>query len=164
MFRAVSMITALLLGFTGSIAVAQIAPDGLSRMGNPDTIAQRGPGGRDGFLRDLNLSQDQIQKIQAIRNQYKDRMNQRRQAFQQAQRELRTLMAGTASRGQVQEKFRQVQSLRQQLEELHFNSMLEMREVLTPEQRQKFADRMQQGGPGRRGSGRLSPQGNGQPF
>ncbi|OLP17670.1 hypothetical protein BST81_15230 [Leptolyngbya sp. 'hensonii'] len=107
----------------------------------PLLLAQRRPAG--GILKELNLSQSQIQRMQAIRNQYKSQIAQKREVLQQAQRELRGLMAGTASKGQVLDKFRQVESLRQQLTEIQFNSMLDIRDILTPEQRRKFAEIMQ---------------------
>lgn len=116
----------------------------------PAAVAQQPPrtdrpgGNEERLFEQLNLSQEQKQKMQAIRNQYKDQLNQRRQALHQAQQELKTLMTGTASANQIREKHRQLLTLRQQLEEVQFESMLAMREVLTPEQRNQFAQLMQQ--------------------
>ncbi|MEB3336474.1 MAG: Spy/CpxP family protein refolding chaperone [Leptolyngbyaceae bacterium] len=98
---------------------------------------------QEGFLKELNLTPEQTKKMQEIRNQSKTQISERRQAVQQAQEELRSLMSGTAPRSQIQDKFRQVQALRQQAAELQFNNLLEMREVLTPEQRRKFAEAME---------------------
>lgn len=99
-----------------------------------------------GWLKDLNLSPDQIQKIKQIRSQYQGRLTQERQAVQQAQQELRELMTGNASTEQVRHKFDQVQTLRQQLADTRMESMLAIRKVLNPEQRQKLADLMRQRG------------------
>jgi Spy/CpxP family protein refolding chaperone len=44
----------------------------------------------------------------------------------------------------MREKHRQIIGLRQQLEEVQFESTLAMREVLTPEQRSQLAQLMQQ--------------------
>jgi periplasmic protein CpxP/Spy len=97
-----------------------------------------------GLMRDLNLSSEQMTQIQQIRSRYRDQLERDRKAARQAQQELRSLMAGnTATEQQIKEKFRQVQSLRTQAAEAQFNSMVEMRNVLTPEQRQKFAERME---------------------
>ena len=52
-------------------------------------------------------------------------------------------MAGTASQSHIQEKHRQVETLQQQAAEIRFNRLLAMREVLTPQQRRQFAERMQ---------------------
>ena len=96
-----------------------------------------------GWLRDLDLSADQMQKIRSIRSQYKDRLTSQRQAAHQSQQELRSMMAGDATSDQIRTQYRQVQTLHQQMAETQFNSMLEMREVLTPPQRRKFAERME---------------------
>jgi Spy/CpxP family protein refolding chaperone len=53
-------------------------------------------------------------------------------------------MAGTANASEMREKYRQIIGLRQQLEEVQFESTLAMREVLTPEQRSQLAQMMQQ--------------------
>ena len=44
----------------------------------------------------------------------------------------------------MRDKHRQIMGLRQQLEEIQFESTLAMREVLTPEQRTQFSQMMQQ--------------------
>jgi len=105
---------------------------------------ERGPG-RDKarLIQELNLTPEQTQRLQAIQNQYQDQISQRRQAVRQARQELVELMAGTASENQVREKHRQVEALQQQAEAVKFDSLLAMREVLTPEQRRQFAERMQ---------------------
>jgi Spy/CpxP family protein refolding chaperone len=62
----------------------------------------------------------------------------------QASQELRDLMAGTASADQIRTKHQQLQQLRQQLEEVTFESTLASREVLTPDQRKQLAQLMEQ--------------------
>lgn len=132
----------LSLGSTAAIAAPKL----------PQIIAQApqpqppGPPMRDaGQLFDkLNLTADQKQKIQAIRNQYKNQMAQRREAMRQSQQELMNLMSGTASENQIREKHRQVLAQGQQMAELQFDIMLAMRQVLTPEQRRQLAQMMQE--------------------
>lgn len=101
--------------------------------------------GEMGLLRELNLSPDQMSRIQQIRSRYRDQLKSDRDAARQAQQDLRTLMAGTANDDQIREKFRQVKELRTKVADAQFNSMLEVRNILTPEQRQRFAQRMEQG-------------------
>ncbi|MCS6813504.1 MAG: Spy/CpxP family protein refolding chaperone [Cyanobacteria bacterium] len=103
----------------------------------PPVVAQRR---RGDLLRELNLSPQQTRQIQAIRNRYQGQIEQRKRAVAEAQQQLRSLMSGDASADQLRQQFRQVQAARQELAELHFNSLLEMRAILTPEQRRKFAD------------------------
>ena len=136
---------AFLMLTLGSATAATAVPNPVE----PQTIAQNQrpnrPGGKEGGMFDkLNLSADQKQKMQAVRDRYKDQISQRMQAVRQARQELETMMAGTANASQMREKHRQIIGLRQQLEEVQFESTLAMREVLTPEQRSQLAQMMQQ--------------------
>lgn len=140
LLRRFSLLAVMVLSL-GSAAVL-VNPHGLSARNQADfTLAQRGD--RSRLFQELNLSQDQIQRLQAIRQQYKDRIDRQKQAVEQAQQELRALMAGTGSTNDIRAKYNQVKGLRQQLADTRFESMLAMREVLNPEQRQKFVELMQ---------------------
>ncbi|MGH2415260.1 MAG: Spy/CpxP family protein refolding chaperone, partial [Microcystaceae cyanobacterium] len=88
------------------------------------------------------LTAQQMQQIKTIRTQSKDQIDQKRQAFRQAQQELKALMAGTASKEQVRDKYNQLRTLRQEVADVQFDNTLAIREVLNPEQRQKFAEQM----------------------
>jgi Spy/CpxP family protein refolding chaperone len=94
----------------------------------------------------LNLSSAQQQELQTIYSQYKDQISQRKQAVRQVNRELRDLMVSTASNDEIRAKYQEVQALRQQLEAARFESLLAMRDVLTPAQRSRFAQLMEQQG------------------
>lgn len=136
---------AILMFTLGSTAAAIAVPNPLE----PETIAQnqrpnRSGGKQGGMFEKLNLSAEQKQKMQAVRDRYKDQISQRMQAVRQARQELQTMMAGTANTSQIREKHRQIMGLRQQLEEVQFESTLGMRELLTPEQRSQLAQQMQQ--------------------
>jgi Spy/CpxP family protein refolding chaperone len=133
----------LMLSLGGAIAFTNptsLLPQAIAQ----NTEEQRRPDrGKARLIQELNLTPEQTQQIQAIQNQYQDQISQRRQAVRQARQELLDLMAGTASEAQVREKYRQVETLKQQASQTRFDSMLAMREVLTPEQRRQFAERMQ---------------------
>lgn len=142
--RRISAIAVLMLTL-GSTAAAIAVPNPLE----PDAIAQNQPrnrpGGKEGgMFEKLNLSADQKQKMQAVRDRYKDQIQGRMQAVRQARQELQAMMAGTENSSQMREKNRQIMGLRQQLEEVKFESMLAMLEVLRPEQRSQLAQLMQQ--------------------
>jgi periplasmic protein CpxP/Spy len=77
-------------------------PQGFAQ--NPDASATKQPG--MGWLRDLDLSPDQMQKIQSVRGQYQDKLMSQRQAARRAHRELRTLMAGDAGVEEIRQKYR----------------------------------------------------------
>jgi periplasmic protein CpxP/Spy len=144
MLRRVAIVAAsTVLVLAGSAAVLRAIDFGSQNQSfisqAPDQSGKR----EMGLMRELNLSADQMNQIQQIRSRYRDQLQRDRTAARQAQQELRTLMAGNATDEQIREKFRQVQALRTKTAEAQFNSMLEMRNVLTPEQRQKFAERME---------------------
>ncbi|MFM9266573.1 Spy/CpxP family protein refolding chaperone [Tychonema sp. BBK16] len=136
---------AILMITLGSTAAAIAVPNPTE----PQTVAQNQPpnrrGGKEGgMFEKLNLSADQKQKMQAVRDRYKDQISQRMQAVRQARQELQTMMAGATNTSQMRDKHRQMMGLRQQLEEVQFESMLSMREVLTPEQRSQWSQLIQQ--------------------
>jgi len=116
---------------------------------SPQLLSQRGPNPQRGdrLMESLNLSDQQKQELNAIRQKYQGQMDQLNTELRTRQDELRNLMAGNAGDNDIRAKHNQVASLRQQLGELRFNSMLESRKVLTPDQRQQFAQMMD----GRRG-------------
>jgi len=95
-----------------------------------------------GWLQDLNLTPQQIQQIKVIRNQSASQLAQKRQAVRQAQQELEALMAGTASMEQVRGKYNELKMLKQELGDAQFETTLATREVLNPQQRQKFTAHM----------------------
>jgi Spy/CpxP family protein refolding chaperone len=110
-------------------------------------IAQRKPrSAQANWLRELNLSPEQVQQIQDIRNQYQERLTTQQQAVRQAQQELKQLMASNASTEQIRQKFDQLQSLKQRLGATRMESMLAIRNVLNPEQRQKLNEVVRQRG------------------
>ena len=143
--RRISAIAVLMLTLgTTAAATAVSAP------AQAETIAQnqrpnRPAGKRGGLFEQLNLSADQKQQMQAVRDRYKEQVSQRMQAVRQARQELETMMSSaTANASQMRDKHRQIMGLRQQLEEAQFESTLSMREVLTPEQRSQLSQLMQQ--------------------
>jgi Spy/CpxP family protein refolding chaperone len=108
-------------------------------------LAQRGPGGGRGerWLQQLNLSPQQQQQLSAIRQKYRGQMEPLRQQLRANQDELRRLMASdSANAANIRAKHDQIAGLRQQLDQLRFESMLESREILSPEQRQQLAQLM----------------------
>jgi Spy/CpxP family protein refolding chaperone len=147
--RKTSFLVTLVCLLIGSSAALAESPSNPNLF--PDyTISQRrgnwnGQGGkREKLIEQLNLSNTQQQQIAAIRQKYQGQMSQAKQNMRAAQQQLRDLMAGNGSEAQIRSKHDEVVKLRQELEQLRFQSMLEMREVLTPEQRNQLAQLMQQ--------------------
>ncbi len=135
-----ALVTAVVILTSTTACANPLAP-------NPPTIAQapgdETTGVKAGWLRELNLNQDQLQKIQQIRNRYRQELTQQRQAVQQLQQELRSMMTGKATATAIRQKYEQLETAKQQFATTRFNILLEVREVLTPAQRQQLGDRMQ---------------------
>ncbi|WP_013320472.1 Spy/CpxP family protein refolding chaperone [Gloeothece verrucosa] len=124
---------------------------------NPDTTPQdtpqRGPGNRRGqrgnfgpgrLLQQLGLSDQQQQKLEAIKQKYQGQLQPLRENMKTLREDLGTLMTGTASNQEIRAKHQQLVASRQKMENIRFESMLEMREILTPEQRSKLGQLMEQ--------------------
>ena len=69
---------------------------------------------------------------------------------------LQEMMAGTATEKEIRSQHQQVVQLDQKMDNLRFESMLETRQVLTPEQRRQFAQLMER----HRGQFRERPRGS----
>ncbi|GBF81274.1 Spy/CpxP family protein refolding chaperone [Aphanothece sacrum] len=101
-------------------------------------------GGPDKLMEQLNLSQTQVQQLQAIRQKYSGQMEPLQQQIRVKADELSQLMDGTASNDVIRSKHQEMLNLRQKMGNLRFESMLEMREILTRQQRREFGQLMQQ--------------------
>ncbi|MBE9185722.1 Spy/CpxP family protein refolding chaperone [Microcoleus sp. LEGE 07076] len=142
--RRISTLVLLMLTL-GSATAAIAVPNPLPA----ETIAQnqrpnRAGGKEGGMFEKLNLSADQKQKMQAVRDRYKDQISQRMQAVRQARQELQTMMSGTATASQIRDKNTQITALKKQLDDVRLESTLAMREILTPAQRTQLAELMKQ--------------------
>jgi protein CpxP len=153
-FRHIPIIAGLLITLGGAVAVAESIPQ--SRLLLSQATAPTSPTAsprKQKWLQNLNLSSEQTQQLQTIRSQSRNQMSETRQQLKQSRQELMSLMAGTASDDQIRAKYRDVETAQQKLSQQRFESLLAMRNILTPEQRQKFAQQMQQrreAGPHRR--------------
>lgn len=143
LIRRVSILTVAMVALGSTIALAK--PTLLSRQiiaQTPTSVPRQNPGKSGGWLKDLNLTSQQLQKIKEIRNQSKQQIAQKSQEIRQGQQELHDLIVGTATKEQVRGKYNQIKLVKQQLADMQFENTLAIREILNPEQRQKFADRM----------------------
>lgn len=96
------------------------------------------------LVKELNLSPDQIRRLQQIRANSKGKNKERRQALRAARQELDRLLQSNASSDQIRQKRQQVQSLQREVADSNFENTLAIRELLTPEQRVKWQQLIQQ--------------------
>jgi periplasmic protein CpxP/Spy len=141
-------------GFASGAAYAESSNNGfnlLAQNTTPDqqpTGKMRHRGMRKGmgeqWGKELNLTTEQQAQIKTIRDQEKTASESLRQQMKTAREQLGTLMAGNASDAQLRQQHEQVRQLGQQLGDRRFDTMLKIRNVLTPEQRTKAAELMKQ--------------------
>jgi Spy/CpxP family protein refolding chaperone len=99
--------------------------------------------GRGRIIEQLNLTTEQKQKMVDIRQKYQGQLKPLKEQISSAREELSQMMSGTATADEIRAKHQEILKLRQQLGDIRFESLLEMREVLTPEQRTQFAQLME---------------------
>ena len=127
----------------------------LAGISEPDLLAQQPdqpekeplPSGR--MLKNLNLSPSQLQKLKEIRDRDRDKIRNLSQQVRQANRELRELLGSETSVDLIRNKHNQIQDQQRQVRNLHFERMLAMREVLTPQQRSQLQEILQKNRPNR---------------
>lgn len=158
-------VTPLLFGAAVPFALAQT-----NSMPGPET-QQVQPGERrerfkemrknrmERMVQELGLTQDQQTKIKAIWESAKNDKNPQRQQLRTEMENMRSLMARSASTNELRQQHNKIKTLRDQMGDQRFETMLQVYEVLTPQQRTKFAEMMQKRG-GMRGhrGGRRGPQ------
>ena len=93
---------------------------------------------KGGLLKSLNLTRDQLRQVAKARRTYQRSIRDHARNVRTLQAELKQLMAGLAEPAEVRAKFQQLQAQRQQLQQLRFESSLAIRQIMTPDQRQKF--------------------------
>lgn len=131
---------------TFSSSLNQVAQNHLSRG------KRQGRGERMGkLLQQLDLTSEQSQQIEAIREQSRTENDPLYQEMQANREQMRSLFTDDASSEQLRQQHQKIQVLSQQLGDNRFEMMLQVREVLTPEQRTQMAALMSQY-QGRRGN------------
>ena len=121
-------------------------------------IAQRAKRGKKGgrgegfkkVLEQLNLTTEQSEQITAIQENSKGTREALREQMLAERQEMRSLLQSDASRQVLTRQHQKLQALRQQKGDNRFETMLQVREILTPEQRAKMAELISQKA-GRRG-------------
>ena len=92
------------------------------------------------LLQQLNLTSQQKEQIKRVHHQYKQQIRKKKHSLDLLQKQLSDLLVGTESVELIRAKNEQLVNLRQEIGELRFESMLATREILTPQQRQKFRE------------------------
>lgn len=91
----------------------------------------------------LNLSEQQTEAIRQMRERQATAMKQHGQALRQAQAQLRRLVLTEADEGAIQSKQAEVQRLLADTVQMRVDRLKELSTVLTPQQREQFAELME---------------------
>ncbi|MEM7594522.1 MAG: Spy/CpxP family protein refolding chaperone [Cyanobacteria bacterium P01_A01_bin.83] len=118
---------------------------------SPMEIAQRSENARgkrgqrmEKLLQNLDLTDEQSQQVKAIQEQSATTVEDIREQIQAQRQEMQSLFASDANTDEIRSQFQASQQLRQQLSTNRFETMLQIREILTPEQREKAVELMEQ--------------------
>ena len=89
---------------------------------------------------ELGLTPEQQTQISQIRDDFSVRGRELKEEMKTNRQELHSLLSSDASNNQLRSKHQQLQKLYQQAGNAKFEMMLDIREVLTPEQRTKLME------------------------
>ncbi|MEL7035718.1 MAG: Spy/CpxP family protein refolding chaperone [Cyanobacteria bacterium J06592_8] len=129
--------------FSGTDAIANavgVQARNWQVLAQAEVYAEESDGDTEQLLEQLKATPEQKQKMENIRAQYQEQISQHQQLVRQAQQQLHELLSSNASQSQIRQKYQELTRLQQDMSQLHFEIILEVREVLTPEQRREFAD------------------------
>ncbi|NCN42414.1 Spy/CpxP family protein refolding chaperone [bacterium] len=114
---------------------------------------RRGQGG--GLMKGLNLSEEQRASIKELRQKNRSQMQSLMESHRSARKKLLEAQSNSdTSESELQRLFDAASSKRLALEEARFSNMLDIRKILTPEQRIKMQSKVKSRlGKGRRGKG-----------
>ncbi|MEB3337979.1 MAG: Spy/CpxP family protein refolding chaperone [Leptolyngbyaceae bacterium] len=119
------VLVAIVLGITGWVVP-------------PSSIAQDSTSVQ--VIEQLALTPFQAKKIGNLNAKYQQRLDRASQQSQQAEQELTDLLLAKAPKAQIQAKYKQLTTAKQQLASLMYEKFVGVHEVLTPEQLSKLAE------------------------
>jgi Spy/CpxP family protein refolding chaperone len=150
------ILTIVAVIFTSGVAATQLSAS------SPNSIAQQptdqssqndqDPSDRriNRLLRQLDLTPEQLTQIKAITETSRSENATLRQELSQSRQQLNTLLGSDASSEELLAQHTKVENLSSQVSKNQFTTLLEIREVLTAEQKTKLAELIKQGGHHRR--------------
>ncbi len=139
-----SLLGLLVMPLTISSVLATPNYNNFSQKNSPTIKVQRSQSNQNRIFQQLNLTDEQTEKILGIRQQNQQEIRQNIQDLRNAQEELNQMITGTDTDNQLRQKHDRVLQLRRELAELQFNTILKIREVLNPDQLQQWSKLMQQ--------------------
>ncbi len=99
---------------------------------------------QEGWLRQIDLTPEQLRQIQSIYRRYQGQLSSSRREVLQARRTLGDMLTQNASQDEIRQQYQRFQDLEREVNDLRFEVLLEVREILNPEQRQQMAELLHQ--------------------
>ncbi|WP_159789016.1 DUF3747 domain-containing protein [Sodalinema gerasimenkoae] len=129
---------------SNTVADRPSTPSNPSEDKKPSEPSQPSQPSQDQDWRDeIELTNEQQREIAQIRQSYLAENGRLDSQLNQAREELQEMMIGDASARQVRRQRNQVERLRRQVRDNEFSSMMDIRQVMSAEQRVAFADAME---------------------
>lgn len=96
------------------------------------------------ILQQLDLTPEQSQQIEGIKQEFETKNSPLKEEMQSNRQDIGLTFTSDASTAELRQQHQKVRALRQQLGDNHFEMMLQVREILTPEQRTQVAELIKQ--------------------
>jgi len=132
-WRWLPVVLAIALCFSAKILSAQEGKGSFPPPFPPDPT-------RSPLLQELNLSQEQKDKIQQIHEKSQGDFEKTRETLHAAKQSLDQAMEGNLSDQEILKRFEVFQKFQQTMMRAGFEQALEVRKILDPEQRKKFSE------------------------
>ncbi len=95
------------------------------------------------MMEQLDLSDQQKQQLTDIRQKYQQKIDPKQQQVKTSRQELNQMLASNASDRSIRSKHQEIMQLHEEISNLRLESMLEVRGILTLDQRREFAQLME---------------------
>lgn len=128
----------VVVGLGSAVAVAQVSNDNADDLGRGPRFEER----RERWIEALDLTEAQQAEIQAIQEQSREANADLVEQLEQEREVMRSLFIDDASVDQIRQQHDRIQQLQQQLGDAMLEVRLDIREVLTDEQRDDLAELM----------------------
>ncbi len=100
--------------------------------------AERGHRGMGKIMKQLDLSKEQKQQLQSLKENHKSSMQSLRDKKKALKNKLETAFSSQASDGELKAIHQELLNAKNEIGSKRFDKVLAIRAILTPEQRQKF--------------------------
>lgn len=146
-FLSIVVIIALAKAASASFVQDQrnlIADDLSNDSANLQLVAQTDENS-ESIILELGLTDEQIARLVQVDARFNPQLNELYPVWTTSEGELDNLIASEdAPASEIREQYEKVESLRQQISELQFERQMAIREILRPEQREPYAQYIEQ--------------------